>query len=105
MATDGQNSKKKHSFKQRVNHRRFRISGAAGFADGALGAAINRLNALAAEFPISSKANRRCVELIQATLREAQKNISELRMAAHRSAEVAELEWGGGDDTNNSSGS
>lgn len=67
MATDGQNSKpltyaqkrrateerkKKASFKQRVNWRKFRITGAASFADGALGSSINRLQALMWELPI-----------------------------------------------------
>ena len=43
--------KKNASFKQRVNWRKFRINGAAGFTQGALGSAINRLEALKKELP------------------------------------------------------
>lgn len=72
MATTGQNSKpytretykelmdkkaatkerkRKASPKQLKSWARFRASGAAGFAQGAVGSAINRLQALRAEFP------------------------------------------------------
>jgi hypothetical protein len=41
----------KASVKQRVNWRKFRINGAAGFTQGALRSAVNRLEALKAELP------------------------------------------------------
>lgn len=69
MATDGRNSKQytfnsiddqrkakaercaKASIAQRKNWARFRVNGAAGFTDGALRSAINRLQALRSEIP------------------------------------------------------
>jgi hypothetical protein len=72
MATDGQNSKpytvetlqetikkreakkarhKNSSLAQRKNWARFRAGGAAGFAEGAVASAINRLQALRSEIP------------------------------------------------------
>ncbi len=100
MATGGETYKKKQfSFKQRVNHRKFRIQGAVGFANGSLASARNRLEALAKELPKKSGYRDDIKDLIY-LLRGISNSISRIGDVAISSAGYAEQE--ASDGTTNS---
>lgn len=96
MATGGETCKKKQfSFKQRVSHRKFRISGAASFADGALRSAANRLEALVKELPQEGSSCKLEVRKGIATINMLIAQLRGWRMDAVEQAERAEEQASG----------
>lgn len=83
--------KKKASLKQRVSWRKFRISGAGGFAEGALRSAINRMQALIAELPVGHPLRYKIAEDIN-HLGTISRNLRMYTVVAINLAEQAESE-------------
>jgi len=112
MATDGQNfkpgtlewfeaikvkraakeaRKAKASFKQLVSWRKFRINGAAGFAEGAACSCVNRLQAIIAELPLDNPLRYEITNTI-VQLKAMQRKIRDYSRAAQNLAEEAEAD-------------
>lgn len=87
--------KAKASFKQLVCWRKFRISGAAGFADGALRSAANRLAALVDELPQEGSSCKLEVRKGIATINMLIAQLRGWRMDAMEQAERAEEQASG----------
>lgn len=77
------------SFKQRVNHRKFKMNGAIGFADGGMGSAVNRLETLIELLPPDDKSVHNITWIIY-TLRTLRGTLKDIRLDVCNRAYIAQ---------------